>query len=239
MGAPTSVYMASTPPAQALASAERAARVASADPSIAAAWGEDGFTFGDLLDLINPLQHLPIISTLYRKLTGDEIAPAPRLLGGGLFGGPLGAASAAVGVAVEVATGKDIGEHVLAMFDGPQEAPTTAIAWATPRTGAVALGSEPPVSSTRLAQAEIVPPPSETAAQQVRPLGDGQTGLVPIEPLLAHVALTSDDVSFAPSVGSGNASEQLSAIELARMLALYHDNARKIQQTQLAIDSTL
>ena len=89
MNAPTSVYMGSTPPLQAVAAAERAERAARApgeDPSIAAAWGEDGFTFGDLLDLINPLQHLPVISTLYRKLTGDEIAPAPRLLGGGLFG---------------------------------------------------------------------------------------------------------------------------------------------------------
>ena len=131
MSAPTSVYMGSKPPLQAVAAAERAERADRApgeDVSIAAAWGDDGFTFGDILDLINPLQHLPVISTLYRKFTGDEIAAAPRILGGGIFGGPLGVASAAVGVAVEAATGKDIGEHVLAMFDGPQEAGATATA---------------------------------------------------------------------------------------------------------------
>ena len=64
MSVPTSVYMASTPPAQVVSGADRAARAAREDPSIAAAWGEDGLTFGALLDLINPLQHLPIISPI-------------------------------------------------------------------------------------------------------------------------------------------------------------------------------
>jgi hypothetical protein len=110
------------------------------------------------LDLINPLQHLPVISTLYRKFTGDEIAPAPRLLGDGLFGGPLGAASAAVGVAVEAATGKDIGDHVLALFDGPEAPATTAIAWAAPPVGAVDIAArQQPAAAVQTARAEIAP----------------------------------------------------------------------------------
>ncbi len=31
------------------------------------------FTFDDFIDIINPLQHIPILSTVYREMTGDEI----------------------------------------------------------------------------------------------------------------------------------------------------------------------
>ena len=53
-------------------------------------FGADGFNFLDLLDVINPLQHIPFVSTLYRALTGDTIAPASRVAGGAPFGGPIG-----------------------------------------------------------------------------------------------------------------------------------------------------
>ena len=39
---------------------------------------EGDMSFGDFLGVINPLQHLPIIGTLYRSLTGDTIQPAAR-----------------------------------------------------------------------------------------------------------------------------------------------------------------
>ena len=55
-------------------------------------FGDDGLTFGDVIDVINPLHHIPVIGTIYRKLTGDTIDPAIRVAGGALFGGPIGAA---------------------------------------------------------------------------------------------------------------------------------------------------
>jgi hypothetical protein len=55
-------------------------------------FGDDGFTFGDIIDIVNPLQHIPIVSNIYRKITGDTIAPAMEITGGALFGGPIGAA---------------------------------------------------------------------------------------------------------------------------------------------------
>ncbi|GEM_PF-3510910 len=55
-------------------------------------FGEDGFSFDDLIDIVNPLQHIPIVSSIYRKISGDVIAPAMKIAGGALFGGPLGAA---------------------------------------------------------------------------------------------------------------------------------------------------
>ena len=83
-----------------------------------AVFGADGLTFGDLIDVINPFQHVPVVSTIYRSMTGDSIAPGPRLAGGGLFGGLIGLASAVVNVAIEQTTGKDVGDHVLALVSG-------------------------------------------------------------------------------------------------------------------------
>lgn len=72
-----------------------------------------------VLDVINPLQHLPVISTIYRHITGDDISPVARMAGGALYGGPVGLAMGVVNAAVVSNTGKDIGETVLAMaFDG-------------------------------------------------------------------------------------------------------------------------
>ena len=78
--------------------------------------------FANVLDIINPLQHIPIVSTVYRAITGDEITGPAKLVGGALFGGVFGAAAAAVSVVVEEATGRDVGEHALALFDD-DEAP--------------------------------------------------------------------------------------------------------------------
>lgn len=88
-----------------------------------AIFGADGLTFDDLLDVINPLHHIPIVSTLYRHFSGDTIANGPRLAGGGLFGGLIGLAAAAVNIAIEEGTGRDIGDHVLAMLFEDDGAP--------------------------------------------------------------------------------------------------------------------
>ena len=79
-------------------------------------FGKDGFTFFDFLDIINPLQHIPVISTIYRSITGDQIDPGSRIAGATLFGGPLGGALASMDVAIKHQTGLDIVEHSVAFF---------------------------------------------------------------------------------------------------------------------------
>lgn len=80
-------------------------------------WAEEDFSFGDLLDIINPLQHIPLINGIYRDLTGDNIGYVAKLAGGTLFGaGVPGLITSFIDVAVEDSSGKDIGEHVLAML---------------------------------------------------------------------------------------------------------------------------
>lgn len=88
--------------------------------------GDGKFTFWDFLDVINPLQHIPLVNTVYREITGDTIKPVMKLAGGALFGGPLGLGIAALDVGVEGTTGKDTGQHVAAMFDGVDDPRGTA-----------------------------------------------------------------------------------------------------------------
>ncbi|MGF1591833.1 MAG: hypothetical protein ACFCUW_01065 [Kiloniellaceae bacterium] len=83
--------------------------------------GEAEFTFGDFIDIINPLQHIPLVSTLYREITGDEISPHARILGGTLFGGAGGFLSSIANVLYEEIAGEDVGETVIAFFTGPGE----------------------------------------------------------------------------------------------------------------------
>jgi len=96
-------------------------------------WGGDGLRFGDILDTINPLQHIPGVSTIYRNLTGDEMSPGARIAGGTIFGGPIGFISGLVSSAVEGATGRDLGDHILAMLPGDDtQALSAKLAAATP-----------------------------------------------------------------------------------------------------------
>ncbi|NQV81349.1 MAG: hypothetical protein HQ495_12410 [Alphaproteobacteria bacterium] len=114
-------------------------------------WGEDGLRFGDLLDTLNPLQHIPVVSTIYRKLTGDDLSPAARLAGDGLFGGPLGFLSGLVNTVIESATGRDVGGHVLALLPGDASRPDTTLAVAAATTSA----SEETVPEDRLVAATL------------------------------------------------------------------------------------
>lgn len=50
----------------------------------------EAFSLLDLVDVVNPLQHIPGVNLIYRALTGDEIKPSTNVAGGALYGGPLG-----------------------------------------------------------------------------------------------------------------------------------------------------
>ena len=51
-------------------------------------------TFLDIVDAVNPLQHIPLISSIYRNISGDSISDVPKFVGGALYGGPLGLVAA-------------------------------------------------------------------------------------------------------------------------------------------------
>jgi hypothetical protein len=118
-------------------------------------------SFHDVLDAINPLHQIPIVSTLYENLTGDRIGIVPRIIGGALFGGPIGMAAAMATGAFEDATGKTPGETVLAALgvdggkDGGSEPTAVAIAEARgSRDGGGSLAG--PAASATVAPAQTV-----------------------------------------------------------------------------------
>jgi len=76
---------------------------------------EEGF-FDHLLDVVNPLQHIPIIGTIYRALTGDKIGSVEKIMGGTLYGGMWGAISSIADVAFKGITGKSFEDTALSLL---------------------------------------------------------------------------------------------------------------------------
>ncbi len=60
----------------------------------------------DVLDVVNPLQHLPVVGTVYRAITGDKMGDVEKVAGDTLYGGPIGLVSSLADVAFEKITGK-------------------------------------------------------------------------------------------------------------------------------------
>lgn len=143
--------------------------------------GDDEPSFWDLLDVINPLQHIPVISNIYRELTGDQIGVGARLIGGTLFGGPIGLVASAVDCVVEESSGKDMGGHMLALFQDDEPA----------APGATQLAQTPPAAPT----------PAVTAAaatEATAPVFSLPGG--PVAPGAAQpMAFSLDDVPPAPA----------------------------------------
>lgn len=91
--------------------------------------------FGTVLDTINPLQHIPVVSSLFRAAQGISISPVAQIAGDTLFGGLIGGAissflSSAADVGVKQASGKSISEHVVDTLDASPTA--TPLAPASP-----------------------------------------------------------------------------------------------------------
>ena len=105
------------------------------DPAKGPRTDDNGFSFGDLVDILNPLQHIPVVSTLYRRLTGDDINAVSRVAGGALFGGWVGGVASTANAMLERVTGDDLGGHIATAFlgngdekdrNGPAAAPQLA-----------------------------------------------------------------------------------------------------------------
>ena len=110
----------------------------------AAAGPSAEFSFWDLLDIVNPLQHIPIISSIYRRITGDEISQHARIIGATLYGGPAGFVLDANMALAEEATGQSIGDAVAnAVFGDPESAALADASTAKPAGVVVASAVVP------------------------------------------------------------------------------------------------
>ena len=146
------------------------------EPGVATAEAA-GLDFWDLVDVINPLQHIPIVSSLYRALTGDTIKPAMMVFGGALFGGPVGFLAGVASAVIEQTTGREPGAQLIALLRGETSPATpleTLAASGPPLSllpptraravaGAFAPAAPPPWLGLALTEAQT--PPEERAPQ--------------------------------------------------------------------------
>lgn len=136
-------------------------------------FGKDGPSFGDIVDIINPFQHIPLISNIYRDMLGDTISPAARIAGSALFFGPIGAAFAVANVALQGATGKDAGDHMVALMKEHGTPAETAVADA----GAVRTPDTSPDKAK--AKAETIPEATMVTAAGGTPAPSVVASLLP------------------------------------------------------------
>ncbi|MGB1539373.1 MAG: hypothetical protein ACPG80_00275 [Rickettsiales bacterium] len=189
-------------------SSEEAGRTQTRQPGKTGFWGSDGFGFDDLLDFINPLQHIPVVSTIYRAVTGDEIGTGPRIFGGAVLGGVVGAGMALANAAVEYETGKDLGGVALAALDGVGEK-AKALAGMGQETLQTAAATLPAATPEAVAQA--------AKAGADKPLSDAIT-------LAANEAI---DVEQHNVLGGVSAIHQ--QYRQAQMVDLLQDTAMDMQ----------
>lgn len=142
----------------------------------APAQADQDFSFADFIDMINPLQHIPVVSSIYREMTGDTISPAMKVAGGGLFGGPLGAIGSLVGAIYEQASGEEFEQTVAGWFGDDKSNPAPAdeikladIQWnqTDPVVGNFGLAAATPLPETK--PAEVKADTAVAAAEAPKP----------------------------------------------------------------------
>jgi hypothetical protein len=106
----------------------------------------NGFGFADVIDIVNPLQHIPIVATIYRRFSGDQIGAASRVIGGALWGRLGGLVTGLANALIEWWSGKDIGDHIYAaLFESSIKDPTAAAVVEEKTTPALAAAQMPPL----------------------------------------------------------------------------------------------
>lgn len=137
------------------------------------AWKDGGsFGFHDVLDALNPLQHIPIVSTLYRWATGDEPGNVAEIVGDGLYGGPIGLAAGLLSVAFKAETGEDPGQAVVASLTGADQ-PKVTLGAATPQSGSAqaAAAAASAAAATAAATGSLAAAPAHIVPASVAATG--------------------------------------------------------------------
>jgi hypothetical protein len=87
------------------------------------------FGWDDFADLVNPLQHVPLINIAYRAATGDKIYGAASLIDIGF--GPLAAAGTVFQLAYRSTAGESLEDQAVAAVFGPRAADDVAGVYTT------------------------------------------------------------------------------------------------------------
>lgn len=98
------------------------------------------FGWDDFADLVNPLQHIPLVNIAYRAMSGDKIYGAASLLDMGF--GPIAGAGAVFQLAYQSTTGDNLEDKAVAAVFGPRSVDDTAAIYNT-ASGQLADREEP------------------------------------------------------------------------------------------------
>ncbi len=166
-------------------------------------------TFEDLVDIVNPLQQIPVLNMAYRAITGDKISGFAQVAGGALYGGAIGMMAGIANAILEEETGKNAGATMVAALFGddatkasepiPGETANTMLAAAEPAPAAAPAAA---VAETALADAGPAP-----AAKQ--PFG----GIM--EPARKQLAAAPEDLPAAETVAATSKAAAPSSADLA------------------------
>lgn len=120
--------------------------------------GDDSFGFADLIDMVNPLHHIPVVGHVYREITGDEIKPISKIVGAAAFGGPLGVATALADTVITHETGKDMAGNAFDIAFGNRDGSEPKDALNDPENAiqtALNTANDPDMASTLLAFSDL------------------------------------------------------------------------------------
>ena len=126
--------------------------------------------FHHVLDVINPLQHLPVVGSIYRAITGEHIGPVEKIAGDTLYGGLWGAVSSIADVAFESITGKSFEDTAMAWIKGDN---TPAVASQKVVAPEIALNIPRPYPLPGHARRRVSRLPPQGEEQRLSPVRQG------------------------------------------------------------------
>jgi len=176
----------------------------------------------NLWDTVNPLEHFPVVSTIYDKITHNHVGDLEKVAGDTLYGGPMGLASSLANVAFEHITGKSFGDMVMGWVTGDDDSKSnTAMADASKTTAPTT-----PLDKTASIPSSIAPliPPANDAAK---------TATAAPTPLASNIPIVDNDALIAALQRSG-----ASVDTQARALDAYH-RTMDMNQTIAPVTSTI
>ncbi len=164
-------------------------------------FSEQGPSFRDILDAINPLNHIPIVSSLFEEATGHKASTVSRLAGGALLGGPIGFVASLASVIFESEIGASPAETLYAAMTGDK---------VTPASTQVAQADQPPQGST-----------TQVADAQINPAihGDAALALASLEPSTQAALATA-----AQTASARTTTDAAQTIANSTVLSLYGDS---------------
>lgn len=184
----------------AASSANQAAPASTAEGGGVKLWSGLSFhgVFKDILDTINPLQHLPIVGSVYRYLTGDEPSGGARIAGDALYGGPIGFAVGVVSTLLLDKNGHDLGERTLAKVFGPSPAESGTMVASASTAAGQATAAPTPLTLAMPGQASPVPAAAASA----------QTLSPPQPPQSLFTSLPAPAAAATPAPAAPSAPQQ-------------------------------